>query len=639
MKTKLLRYKQKFLSLVIFLSTASFLFFNQAFAENVKWDYSQMAQIPVLDQGRVKPLDTFSRAYLKTLSGKDTVAGMSAIEWLTELLFDQAKAYKREIFNIPNPQVVDALELEKRERHRYSYNEVSQAMMGHFMKWHSLFVKPKEELTLEQQQLVTLFNKTQVYVDIGRSFSIVFPDFEIPPGTMSELLGVEPRTKLTYLQVRRNDTEIQQISSVLRDKAQVDPQALSEQENQMASFIKKFDEYSADKNTNTLKIIPSPWENQKEKWFSPWGITEEGYGSPQSANLLKLWTQLILAYRYGDLTQWKTLASQIRIATWQIADSNSSGQLLFLEWIFNQYQPFAKSFVLYLTGFLMILASYLFWTRILKAGAFLLVILGFGIHTTGVLTRMIIMHRPPVTSLYESILFVSFIGVLFGIVLEFRRRNSLGIIIAALIGAFLHFLGLRYDTDGDTMGMLVAVLNTNFWLATHVVTITIGYGCCLVGGIMAHVYLLERLFKPEDKTKTAELYSNLRGVGIVALFFAVLGTILGGIWADQSWGRFWGWDPKENGALLIVLWLAWLIHGRISGQIGELGFVTGMVCTNVVVSLAWFGVNLLSVGLHSYGFTQNAVFNLFLFCFSEIAFALTCYGIIKFRMLKMGIKA
>lgn len=147
---------------------------------------------------------------------------------------------------------------------------------------------------------------------------------------------------------------------------------------------------------------------------------------------------------------------------------------------------------------------------------------------------------------------------------------------------------------------------------------------------MAHVYLFERIFKPNRKSNAGELFASLRGVCLVALFFSSLGTILGGIWADQSWGRFWGWDPKENGALLIVLWLAWLIHGRLAAKIGELEFVAGMVCTNVVVALAWFGVNLLSVGLHSYGFTDNAALNLFVFCVFEVLIAAGGYAKLRF---------
>ena len=119
------------------------------------------------------------------------------------------------------------------------------------------------------------------------------------------------------------------------------------------------------------------------------------------------------------------------------------------------------------------------------------------------------------------------------------------------------------------------------------------------------------------------------GITLFALLFTLFGTILGGIWADQSWGRFWGWDPKENGALLIVLWLIMMLHLRITGLIKPLGFCFGMVFANIAVALAWFGVNLLSVGLHSYGFTDNVATNLFLFIFIEFLFALITYGFCK----------
>ena len=119
------------------------------------------------------------------------------------------------------------------------------------------------------------------------------------------------------------------------------------------------------------------------------------------------------------------------------------------------------------------------------------------------------------------------------------------------------------------------------------------------------------------------------GITLFALLFTLFGTILGGIWADQSWGRFWGWDPKENGALLIVLWLIMMLHLRITGLIKPLGFCFGMVFANIAVALAWFGVNLLNVGLHSYGFTDNVATNLFLFIFIEFLFALITYGFCK----------
>ena len=111
----------------------------------------------------------------------------------------------------------------------------------------------------------------------------------------------------------------------------------------------------------------------------------------------------------------------------------------------------------------------------------------------------------------------------------------------------------------------------------------------------------------------------------MALFFTLFGTILGGIWADQSWGRFWGWDPKENGALLIVLWQLMMIHMRLSGLAKPKEFALGMALNNIIVALAWFGVNLLQVGLHSYGFDDGVARNLFMFIGFEIIFCLGTY--------------
>ena len=115
---------------------------------------------------------------------------------------------------------------------------------------------------------------------------------------------------------------------------------------------------------------------------------------------------------------------------------------------------------------------------------------------------------------------------------------------------------------------------------------------------------------------------------ILSLLFTTIGTILGGIWADQSWGRFWGWDPKENGALLIVLWLAWLLHGRISVHINEIGFVMGSAFVSVIVVLAWFGVNLLNVGLHSYGFASGIATGIVAFTLLELVIIGGLWGFI-----------
>ncbi|HWI60066.1 MAG TPA: cytochrome c biogenesis protein CcsA, partial [Bacillota bacterium] len=109
------------------------------------------------------------------------------------------------------------------------------------------------------------------------------------------------------------------------------------------------------------------------------------------------------------------------------------------------------------------------------------------------------------------------------------------------------------------------------------------------------------------------------GIVCFATLFSFLGTVLGGIWADQSWGRFWGWDPKENGALLIVLWNAIILHARWGGLVRDRGIMNLAVFGNIVTSFSWFGVNMLGIGLHAYGFMDAAFHWLMIFIVSQVA--------------------
>jgi ABC-type transport system involved in cytochrome c biogenesis permease subunit len=240
-------------------------------------------------------------------------------------------------------------------------------------------------------------------------------------------------------------------------------------------------------------------------------------------------------------------------------------------------------------------------------------VFGVFVQFSGLLARIIILDRPPVGSLYESLLFVGFIVVLCAlIILCFRRQ------VATLLGGVSAALSILLVApyiapDGDNLETLVAVLNTNFWLATHVICITVGYGVCILSAMLSHIYL----FRRGQGDRAEGLWSLLYIIAMVALFFTAFGTMLGGIWADQSWGRFWGWDPKENGALIIVLWIVWLVHARLGNHLSRVWLAAGFAMLNVIVALAWFGVNLLSVGLHSYGFISGIATGLTAFCVSE----------------------
>ena len=172
------------------------------------------------------------------------------------------------------------------------------------------------------------------------------------------------------------------------------------------------------------------------------------------------------------------------------------------------------------------------------------------------------------------------------------------------------------------------MLNTNFWLTTHVLCITAGYGVCILAAGLAHTALYVHGFK-NNVALWEKLQKTAYRLSIAALLLTAIGTTLGGIWADQSWGRFWGWDPKENGALLIVLWLIWAQHGRIAKKLNPPSFMAMIAALNIIVALSWFGVNLLNVGLHSYGFTSGLLSGLIIFCCAETILTTILYTAAK----------
>jgi ABC-type transport system involved in cytochrome c biogenesis permease subunit len=281
--------------------------------------------------------------------------------------------------------------------------------------------------------------------------------------------------------------------------------------------------------------------------------------------------------------------------------------------------------VIYVVALLVLFASWLWWPQVLQPTAFALLVAGALVHTAGLVSRVLLQGRPPVTNLYSSAVFVGWGAVVLGVVLERVYRRGFGTAVAAASGFASLIVAHHLMGDGDTMEMMRAVLDSNFWLATHVVTITIGYSGTFLAGALAIGYTIRKHVAPRiDPTTSKAIVGMTYGVICFALLFSFVGTVLGGIWADQSWGRFWGWDPKENGALLIVLWNAIILHARWGGFVREKGIMAMAIFGNVITSLSWFGVNMLGVGLHSYGFMDKAFWALAGFDASQLAIMALC---------------
>jgi ABC-type transport system involved in cytochrome c biogenesis permease subunit len=299
------------------------------------------------------------------------------------------------------------------------------------------------------------------------------------------------------------------------------------------------------------------------------------------------------------------------------------------EMVFNYFEPFYQCTILYVIIFVLGCLAWLGWclswsgwTGPLSRTAFLLAVVTLAVHTAALVTRMYLMDRwfVFVTNLYSSSVFIGWGCVALCLVLEKLFHNGLGNVIAAFCGALTMFVAHHLGSDGDTLALLQPVLDANFWLATHVTCVTLGYTATFVAGFLGVAYILGGvLTRYLSKSASNVLGQMLYGIVCFATLLSFTGTVLGGIWADQSWGRFWGWDPKENGALLIVIWNALILHARWGGMIKQRGMAVLAVVGNMVTGWSWFGTNQLGVGLHAYGFNDTLATGLVIFWGTQMA--------------------
>ena len=507
----------------------------------------EIGDIPLQDEGRIKPLDTFARNHLLAFYGKRSIKelDMGATDWIINLILNPENGRDQKIFNIRNPEVASSLFLDWTNEHKYSFNQITPGLSEQSSMLEMIDQKNASDRTVYEKQLY---------------------------------------------EISRNILRFEEIS-----------------------YLK------------ALKFIPPSNNSESGEWLSPFDFILKGIPANENQEAILNSLQMYLANRLaGNDLEMSSALNRYEMALSTFQGINVKVDNLKKETWMNRVILFYISLGLYLLSFIFLLISWMIKPVLLNRVAYLLLIFGTVIHGYGIFLRMQIMERPPVTTLYESVIFVSLIIMALAVLLEYFRKDGLGIFVGSVSGSVLHYIGFSYAADGDTLGMLVAVLNSNFWLATHVTTITIGYGASLMAGCVGHLYLIQEI-RGVNSASLKSIFNNLFGITLLALFFTLFGTILGGIWADQSWGRFWGWDPKENGALLIVLWQLMMIHMRLSGLAKPKEFALGMALNNIIVALAWFGVNLLQVGLHSYGFDDGVARNLFMFIGFEIIFCLGTY--------------
>jgi ABC-type transport system involved in cytochrome c biogenesis permease subunit len=729
------------------------------------YDLDAFARIPVIEGGRVKPLETVARVYLRTVSHRETFvdpAGKTqpAIRWYLDLIAagslddDSTAACRDEVFRIENDQVRADLKLPLREGLRYSMKEMRPRLRD-----------LEEKATVARKKV-----QAKKPVDLAGLKMIELEEHIVMVRSLSRLKGLNASEQDTLrLLPPENGGGWRSLGDV-RDEAEVaglvatqralrlDPKRLfkmtSDEQRRTVRALSRFDldQLPPEDRTEVLdqavrmmqaapaKIPPEFRASILEAAFVVLPETdvirikngiEADYRTRLAASPAALgWERMITAAREDKPAEFNKAVAEYR-------EKNLSGvpaaELVRtrLEVVYNRFAPFYQCTGLYVLGFILALVGFILyvaecpdWAVALRRSAFLVLAVTLAVHTAALVGRMYIMDRPLVfvTNLYSSAVFIGWGCVTLCLVLELIFRLGIGNVVAAVLGLATTIVAHNLGTQ-DTLEMMEAVLDTNFWLATHVTTVTLGYTATFVAGFLAAVYVLMMLgavirdsFRSTAEPTAGGLAAfGLAAVGVVGIPLAFLafmtialakydlipsdvlwgafylllacgacyalalmllrvgppqpdpsgapgvgrvpgpaqpvavlaltpesgkilgqmvygvvcfatmlsfiGTVLGGIWADQSWGRFWGWDPKENGAILIVLWNALILHARWCGLVKDRGVAVLAVLGNTITAWSWFGTNQLGIGLHAYGFDSRLADGCFNFWLSQLFIA------------------
>ncbi len=573
---------------------------------------------PILHEGRIKPLDTYARNLLIQFSSKDTYEHSDAISWLAKLLFTPDKTINDKVFLINNPEIAIALNIKPEEHRRYSFAQLRQAYPKMLDLEEAAKSIEEHQRSLVENEIIRVAENVRIYIDYSNEFSWAYlnSDFTITSKKTKEQLGLPVGTdQFSFIDFALRADKIKELTLSLKDKS---PQQFSKSEQELMAAVNNMFRWAQNNRNLPFSVIPL---EQNNDWFSPWGAISLDFSNERIRKLIDLWHKMAVAYAEGSLIEFD-IAAHLYLDSIKGNLKPEEAKLVRkfpLELAYHASMPFVWAKVFYILAFIFFIISFASSKKFWYWLGFLSILAGFIPHSLGMIARIIIMAHPPVTNLYETFIFVGFITVLLGLGIEHFNRQWLGIVTSAISGTALLFIAGKYSAEGDTLKMLVAVLNSNFWLGTHVITITMGYGATCVAGVLGHIWLIQAALGRKENILD-NTYKTTLGIMGVALTLTFLGTNLGGIWADQSWGRFWGWDPKENGALMIVLWLAMLFHAKFAKMIGSIGLAVGCVIGMMVVMWAWFGVNLLSIGLHSYGFTSGIANTLIFYVVCEILF-------------------
>src|SRR5437899_4429839 len=455
-------------------------------------------------------------------------------------------------------------------------------------------------------------------------------------GQLKEKLGLDKTERRFSFEQLVASTELQRLTNEAHalkraektlDRVQQEALAVSDRLALLANVM----------NGSALLIVPAS-KSETDPWVVPPEFSRY-YSETQFAPVQIELQTMATSYVQADGFNFSRAASRLRESLHALSPSvYPQERQLRLEYFYNHFEAFYRAIWFYGLAFLILLVAHARGGgRLLRTVGVSIAALAIAFHASGIVMRCLIAGRPPVTNMYESILWVSFAVLFFGMIFFARYRAPVYLLAAlpvTLIALLLvHQMPIAMPSSIDP---LVPVLRDNFCLTIHVLTITLRYAAFALAMGFGPLLLWRYARNPAAARADAPMHSCLyRGLQLGVLLLAA-GTILGGVWANYSWGRFWGWDPKETWALIALLCYILALHGRLAGWWTQFGLAVASVICFLAVLMAWYGVNfVLGKGLHSYGFGIGGETYTAIFVALDLLFV--GFAIWRYRMSKRAI--
>jgi ABC-type transport system involved in cytochrome c biogenesis permease subunit len=599
------------------------LLFLIAFPIAAQAKIDSLAELPVAYKGRIRPMEAYARLWLEELYQQQQLPKESALNLLWSLhFFGHTPWNETPLFFIRNRELKQLLKLNPSQSH-FSYTQLTDLLFAGLVLDNHLAPSKKDKKLSEES--LTLFNSLSQF---------------------SQLEGREPLSEISYetsfLEMTQQNRSPKEIALSL--EAQF---PLKQRLVQAGTLFKMLPSRYHQGEWYSLKALGLRTYNHFDGKLIPIPnftlYSDNQFETIRSAylNLEKAIVGKLDAFTIDNSPlELKNALEQSYLSIAGMPYQEAFGKSLTYpsklrlkaETIYYTV-PFLNAVItLYALGLFCFILAKGFQHRFFRLGGILLLILAFGLHTFILILRCYILQRPPVSNMFETVIYVPWIAMLAGFGLFTIFKNALTLVSSACVSLIL-LIVLKLTGISHSLENVQAVLDSQYWLIIHVLMVVGSYGLFCLAGLLGHFYLIGYIVKGRETDYlkiTARVLQQSLYLGLALL---IAGTLLGGVWAAQSWGRFWDWDPKESWAFISSCVYLIVVHAYTFHHIGHFGLAIGSIIGLQMISFTWYGVNyILGTGLHSYGFGSGGEIYYYLFLLCEAGFILWALLIYQRRL-------